>query len=225
VPTAPNADPTVEVTMAADNYALTERVAICDLLTGLGPDQPTLCQGWSTRDLAAHLVMRERRPLAAAGLVIPPLSRHTERVRQAYAARPFAELVALLHRPPRWSLTRLPALDRAVNTLEMFLHLEDIRRGQPHWQPRELPPGLARALWARISTLARLRLRRWPASVVIEASGHDAYRTGAGGEEVRLTGDPGELTIFLSGRQRAARVELTGPAGLTDRLARARLGF
>ena len=39
-----------------------------------GPDGPTLCEGWQTRDLAAHLVLRERRPDAAAGVMGGPLA-------------------------------------------------------------------------------------------------------------------------------------------------------
>ncbi|MGH3682284.1 MAG: maleylpyruvate isomerase family mycothiol-dependent enzyme, partial [Natronosporangium sp.] len=77
----------------APNYARAERLALCDLLTDLGPDQPTLCAGWTTRDLAAHLVARERRPLAAPGLILRPLAGYTERVRQSVARRPFPVLV------------------------------------------------------------------------------------------------------------------------------------
>ncbi|MGJ4074519.1 maleylpyruvate isomerase N-terminal domain-containing protein [Corynebacterium macclintockiae] len=45
-----------------------EREALANLLQQSGPDAPTLCEGWSTRDLAVHLVIREYRPDAAAGL-------------------------------------------------------------------------------------------------------------------------------------------------------------
>ncbi|MFM7872077.1 MAG: maleylpyruvate isomerase N-terminal domain-containing protein, partial [Actinomycetota bacterium] len=52
------------------NPARTERDLICDLFTNFGPDAPTLCAGWTTRDLAAHIAVRERRPDAAAGILI-----------------------------------------------------------------------------------------------------------------------------------------------------------
>jgi uncharacterized protein (TIGR03085 family) len=213
------------MTSMPHNHARDERDALCDLLAELGPDQPTLCDGWTTRDLAAHVALRERRPLAAAGIVLRPLGGYTARVQRAIAGREWTELVASLRRPPGWSPTALAPVDRAVNTLEMFLHHEDVRRAQPDRQPRELPPELAAMLWSRVRALARLRLRRFPAALVIEAPGHGQLRTGRGGEEVRLTADPGELAIFLTGRQRAARVDLTGPAPLTDRLATARLGL
>ena len=43
-------------------YAQDERAALAALLHETGPDGPTLCEGWQTRDLVAHLVLRERRP-------------------------------------------------------------------------------------------------------------------------------------------------------------------
>src|SRR5437667_638875 len=48
-----------------------ERQQLCDLFVELGPDAPTLLEPWSTRDLAAHLVLREHDHLAAPGLVLP----------------------------------------------------------------------------------------------------------------------------------------------------------
>ena len=50
------------------SYSREERRALCALLDETGPDAPTLCEGWTTGDLAAHLVLRERRPDAAAGV-------------------------------------------------------------------------------------------------------------------------------------------------------------
>ena len=48
--------------------ATLERRRFADALLEVGPDAPTLCDGWSTRDLAAHVVLRDRRPDAAGGL-------------------------------------------------------------------------------------------------------------------------------------------------------------
>jgi uncharacterized protein (TIGR03085 family) len=210
--------------MARDNHAAAERAALCDLLSALGPDQPTLCEGWRTQDLAAHLLVRERRPLSAAGIVVKPLAGHLERVQGRYAELPFPQLVEALRRPPRWSPLVLPAIDRAANTVEMFVHHEDVRRAQPGWHPRPLPESLGRAVWSRLARLDRHRVRRFRATVVMEAPGYGEIRAGAGGPEVRLRGDPGELMIFLNGRQGHARVELVGPEELTARLSRARLG-
>ena len=57
-----------------------ERRALADLFDEVGPDAPTLCGTWTTRDLVAHLLVRERRPDAAGGILIPALSKRTEKV-------------------------------------------------------------------------------------------------------------------------------------------------
>jgi uncharacterized protein (TIGR03085 family) len=211
--------------MSPVNYAAAERAALCDLMSALGPDQPTLCDGWRIRDLAAHLVVRERRPVAASGLVLKRMAGHLERVQRRFAGRPFPDLLEMLRRPPRWSPMLLPPIDRAVNTLEMFVHHEDVRRAQPDWRPRTLPADLDALLWSRVRAGARLQLRRFRAMVVIDAPGHGEVRASAEGPEVRMHGAPGELVLFLYGRQQYAEVTLTGPDELTARLQRARFGI
>jgi uncharacterized protein (TIGR03085 family) len=205
-------------------YARTERDALADLLDALGPDAPTLDEGWTTRDLAAHVVMRERRPDAAAGIVISPLRRRSERVRASLAAQPFPRLVQLVRHPPWWSPVSNPLTDALANTLELFVHHEDVRRAQHGWQPRDLPRGQQAALWRPAAAIGKARLRRFPAAILIQAPGYGETSTGAGGDRVRLVGAPGELVLFLTGRQRAARVQVDGPPAIADRLRRARLG-
>ncbi|SCF19521.1 TIGR03085 family protein [Micromonospora echinospora] len=206
-------------------YARSERQALADLMLALGPDAPTLNEGWVARDLAAHLVVRERRPDAAGGILLPPLRGYAERVRLRVAALPWAELVAQVRRPPVWSPLSNPLTDELVNTMEFFIHHEDVRRATPGWQPRDLPAGLHAVLWKRAAPLARLALRRFPASLLVQAPGHGEVRCGRGGEAVRLVGAPGELTLFLSGRQRAARVQLDGATATVERLRTAKLGL
>ncbi len=191
----------------------------------LGPDAPTLNEGWATRDLAAHLVLRERRPDAAGGILLPPLRGYAERVRRQLAARPWERLVDQVRQPPVWSPISNPLLDEAANTMEFFIHHEDVRRAQADWQPRDLPAGLQQALWKRAAGLARLTLRRFPAEVLVQAPGYGQRPAGRGGEQLRLVGAPGELVLFLSGRQRAARVQIDGPPGPADRLRDAQLGL
>ena len=57
--------------MADALFDAIERKQLADLLDELGPDAPTLLSPWTTRDLASHLVLRERDFVAAPGLVIP----------------------------------------------------------------------------------------------------------------------------------------------------------
>ena len=155
-------------------YARDERAALCSLLDDLGPAAPTLCEGWSTRDLAAHLVIREHRPDAGGGLAgRGPLAGYTRRVQGKRSQRtPFPRLVEILRQgPPRLSLFGLPGADELVNTVEFFVHHEDVRRAQPGWQPRALDPGLADDLWRRLRS-ARFFLRKVP--VGLEFAREDA---------------------------------------------------
>ncbi|WP_461013210.1 maleylpyruvate isomerase N-terminal domain-containing protein, partial [Trueperella pyogenes] len=50
------------------SFSSDERRRLADLLLAKGPDAPTLCEGWFTRDLAAHLWIREHRLDAAVGM-------------------------------------------------------------------------------------------------------------------------------------------------------------
>ena len=67
--------------MTAPSLAQQERATICDLFAELGPEAPTLCEGWTTADLAAHLVVREHRPDSGPGIVWPRLAGYTDKVR------------------------------------------------------------------------------------------------------------------------------------------------
>ncbi|SDI07548.1 TIGR03085 family metal-binding protein [Nonomuraea jiangxiensis] len=207
-------------------HARSERAALCDLLERLGPDAPTLCTGWTTYDLAAHLVLRERRPDAMGGIAIKPLAGYTASVQQRLkAGHPYPELVGLVRRPGGvYSL--LPALDEAVNSLEFFVHHEDVRRAQPSWEPRELPEDFERQIWKRVSTGTRLMLRRAPVGVVLHRLGGGVALGGPrGGDRVEVTGRAGELLLFCFGRQDHARVELTGDPKAVARLREASLGM
>ncbi|MEU4644002.1 TIGR03085 family metal-binding protein [Micromonospora sp. NPDC049460] len=206
-------------------YARSEREALADLMLTLGPDAPTVNEGWTTRDLAAHLVLRERRPDAAGGILLRPLRGYAERVRRRIAARPWPRLVEQVRRPPVWSPVSNPVTDELANTMEFFIHHEDVRRARPGWLPRDLAARLQAALWTRAAGLARLALRRFPADVFVQAPGYGALSVGRGGEPVRVVGAPGELVLFLSGRQRVARVQVDGPTALADRLRNAHLGM
>jgi len=213
------------------SYAREERTALCALLDATGPDAPTLCAGWRTRDLAAHLVLRERRPDAAAGLVVGPLARHTQRVHQALASRArFRDLVEQIRTgPPALSVFRLPGMDDRANTVEFFVHHEDVRRAADGWQPRDIAPGLTETLWQRLR-LARLILRRVPVGVelvrddVAASPGYGRVRIMASAKTpvVTVTGHPAELTLWVLGRRSAAKVRLDGSDEDVRKLERAR---
>jgi uncharacterized protein (TIGR03085 family) len=156
-------------------------------------------------------------------MFVPPVRKHGKSVQRSLAARPYAELVAMVRDVPWWSPVSNPLAEGLANTLEFFIHHEDVRRGEPGWRPRDLPRADQEALWKRAATLARFRLRRFPGTVLVQAPGFGEVSTGAGGDTVRLVGPPGELVYFLAGRQRATRVQVVGPAPLADRLRSAAL--
>ena len=136
-----------------------ERDALCDTALSVGPEAPTLCGGWDARDLVAHLLVRERGWWGpAAGIAIPPLAGVTERAMEHTARRPFPEMVERLRERPLTPY-RLPGVERLTNTLEYFVHHEDLRRAQPGWEPRDLPPGDEDELWKLLPGSARLSTR------------------------------------------------------------------
>jgi uncharacterized protein (TIGR03085 family) len=205
--------------VAPPRLAQQERETLCDLFVELGSAAPTLCEGWSTADLAAHLVVRERRPDSGPGLVWPPLAGYTERVRTAARDRmTWDELVETVRRGPPWLLR---PFDGPMNTVEFFIHVEDVRRAQDGWEPRSISPELADALWARVGPGAMAK--RVPATIVISSPGRAAKERGTG-PRLTLAGDPAELTMFGAGRQKAARVEISGDTALAAELRAASLG-
>lgn len=187
-----------------------ERAALCVLFEELGPDEPTLCEGWRTRDLAAHLVLRERRLDAAAGILLGPLAGFTRRVQDGYARRPWAELVDLVRTgPPPLSPTRIPLVDRMVNSVELFVHHEDARRAQPNWKPRDPDPARDAVAWAGVTRAGRLTLRRSPVGLVLRRPDGKEFVARRGPNTVILTGEPGELLLFAFGRD-AVHVDFEG---------------
>jgi uncharacterized protein (TIGR03085 family) len=204
------------------HFASLERAALADLMATLGPDAPTLCSGWTTRDLAAHLVVRGSRVAAAGGILIPALAGYLSSVQDRVAAKPWSQLLGEVRKRPWWAP---PPLDEAVNRVEYFVHHEDVRRAQPDWRPRRLPEILSAGLWSRVRVLAKLVLRRTPAEITVTASGHGSVVAGRGGARVDLIGEPQELLLFLMGRQENARVELAGPARVVTHMRSARYGI
>jgi uncharacterized protein (TIGR03085 family) len=207
-------------------HAKRERLLLADLLESSGPEAATLCEGWTTRDLAAHVVMRERRADAASGIIIKPLAARTERVQNEFAARPYEELIQLIRTgPPRMSPFALKPIDEAANTVEFFIHTEDVRRAQPDWTPREVDPVFADALWKRLESSARIMGRRSPVGMVLRRPNGQTVVAHKGTPVVTVTGAPGELLLFASGRQDAAKVELEGEENAVAKLRAAKLGF
>ena len=207
------------------SYSREERLALCALLDKTGPDAPTLCEGWTTGDLAAHLVLREHRPDAAAGVLGGPLAGYTARAQQRLRERiAFPDLVRMIRSgPPRLSFMALPGMDERVNAVEYFVHHEDVRRAVPDWEPREISSGESTMLWQRLR-MARFTLRHAPVGVELarddlEGDGQ-AYRITVKNATpvVTVIGSPAELTLWTTGRTAAARVRFDGTGAAVSKL-------
>lgn len=191
--------------------ARTEREALCDLALQVGETEPTLCEGWTVKDLVVHLLVRESSP-AAIGVVVPPLSRWTDLASRRLATRDFADLVERLRGgPPFYSVFALPRMDAMLNTLEFFIHHEDIRRAQPRWKPRELSAREQALLWRAASVGGKSLVRGSRVGVTVERSdtGTQAVLK-PGRSTVVVRGLPGEVALFVYGRKKHADVELSG---------------
>ncbi|MGQ4410924.1 TIGR03085 family metal-binding protein [[Kitasatospora] papulosa] len=207
-------------------HAKRERLLLADLLEAAGPEAQTLCNGWKTRDLAAHVVVRERRADAAGGILLGVLKNRLERVQAEFAAKPYEELIQLIRTgPPRMSPFGLKQLDEAANTVEFYVHAEDVRRAQPDWSQRDLDPVFADVLWSRTEKTARMMGRRSPVGLVLRRPDGLTAVAHKGAPVVTVTGEPGELLLFAAGRQDAARVDLDGDKDALARLHTAELGL
>jgi uncharacterized protein (TIGR03085 family) len=203
-----------------------ERHALCDTALAVGPDAPTLCGGWDARHLVAHLLVRENSALGAAGIAFSPMAGLTERAMEKAARAPYDEMVRKLHDP---GLTpyRLPGVERLTNTLEYFVHHEDLRRAQLGWTRRDLPREDEDELWRLLRGSAKLATRKARLPIVVRRSdrpGQEATVRG-GDDPVVATGRPSELVLLFFGRDRLCDVELDGPPESVSRLRGADLGF
>lgn len=208
--------------------ARTERAALADLFAVVGPAQPTMCAGWDTGDLMAHLLMRERRPDGMAGLVVPRLAGWTDRISQGYRARPWAEQVALLRSGPhRWNPISWGPVDAAVNGGELFIHHEDVRRGGTDWQPRDLDSETAKAVDGLLTSfVAKAALRKVGVGVTARVTDPGRERDvvlKSGAPMAIVSGPAAEILLWASGRSHV-KVARSGAAEAIKALDAADLG-
>jgi uncharacterized protein (TIGR03085 family) len=201
-----------------------ERAALVETMRVVGPEAPTLCGDWTTRDLAAHLVVREGRLDTTPGIAIPFLAGYTEKVRRQTAESTDWEV--LLDKvgsgPPLYSPFKI--FDPVANMGEMFIHHEDVRRAQAGWEPRPLDDATVRALGRGLPIMARLTLAKAPARVTVRTpQGKDLVTVGRG-PELTISGEPQELLLFISGRD-AVRLTFDGDAALVDGVRASRRGL
>ncbi|OZF43420.1 TIGR03085 family protein [Rhodococcus sp. 14-1411-2a] len=182
------------------SLAQDERSQLVQTLLDVGPDAPTLCGEWTAADLAAHLVVRERRLDASPGIFLSPLAGYTERVQRSVADKPFTTVVEDIRTgPPMWSPFAL--LDPLINLGEMFVHHEDLRRAGESWSRRVLPAAVETRLWPQVRLIGRAGHRSAPIPVHVRTpDGRTATFKGGSGPGVTVVGEPSELLLYAFGR-------------------------
>jgi uncharacterized protein (TIGR03085 family) len=214
--------------MSGLRFDAQERIALCDVFEQLGGDVPTMLEGWTAHDLAAHLVLRERDLIAGPCIVLPgPFQRFAERRRVRLAdKREFGWLVARIRSGPPPGFFRIGWVRSFPNLNEFFIHHEDVRRANG-LGPRTLTPALEAALWRNLRRGSRYLSRRLrQVGLEIRWAGTDERITVRRGEPtVRLSGSPGELLLYLFGRQAVARLEVTGPTEAVATVHRTHFGM
>src|SRR5262249_60472037 len=119
----------------------------------------------------------------------------------------------------------MPVVRESVNLLEYVIHHEDVRRAQSGWQPREVAPELADAVWSRLRVIGRMLFRKAPVGVRIRRDGGEPTRVRSGAPEVVVTGEPIELALLAYNRRDVARVTFEGDPDAINRLRVSALGL
>lgn len=210
--------------MPRASTAAAERQALVRALREKGPTAHTLCAGWNAHDLAAHVVARDSRPHLIVGRELPVVGSRAQRQYRSIEKLSFAELVDRIEAGvPSWHPARSRAVDDAMNTLEFFVHTEDVLRGddpsagadagpegssalQPH--RRRLSPSLQRRLWKQVSrTLLMAAARKRRRRITYISPGYGSVTHGASRDPmISLEGAPSELVLWAFGRQSVAEV-------------------
>ncbi|GAA4370873.1 TIGR03085 family metal-binding protein [Paeniglutamicibacter cryotolerans] len=206
------------------------RQVLAEVLLAAGPTAATLCAGWETRHLAAHLVLREHSPLAA-GILVRQLAQRMERELENLAAEAltpagFATLVRRFEAGPgRFSPLAIPPLDQATNLMEYFIHTEDVRRASDRWVPRALDARYSELLWRNLIGRAALMYRGSDVGIILVRPDGIRHVVRKAGTSVAISGAPSELVLHASGRGAQALVTFEGSPEAIALLATAHLSL
>lgn len=191
-----------------------EREKLAELMLELGPDAPTLCEGWTTYDLAAHLFIREHRTHLAGGYVVSALKDLTRSAQQKVKQQESYE-----HLVNEWTAgppLHIKPLDSFMNVSENFIHHEDVRRGSGTVEPREFSRAVETKLMGAAKMMGKMALTSSDVPVVLTPPNHPPVTLGGkrgvaeqGDRVVRVKGEPGELLLWVTGRD-AVQVEIEG---------------
>jgi uncharacterized protein (TIGR03085 family) len=205
-----------------------ERSELCDRFDALGPDAPTLCAGWTTADLAAHLVVRERHPTAMPGVLFERFAGPTKRAMAGELERHgYAGVVQRVRSGPPPGPLRIPPVRYVANLIEFTIHHEDVRRANGDG-PRTDRVDLDDAVWRLLRRAAPLMVAKArPEDVTLEAcrGDGDVISAGRGRRTVVVAGEPVEVLLYLYGRTGAAQVLLDGDPEAVAAVNRASFGI
>ncbi|MBN9643293.1 TIGR03085 family metal-binding protein [Corynebacterium mendelii] len=183
-----------------------ERKELGNLLLDKGPEAPTCCEGWNTRSLAVHLLLRENNPVALAGLFVAPLEKYHGDKTDQLLRRNYQDVVKeWMTGAPVWNPLRY--IDKQANTAEYFVHHEDVRRAEEGWQPRSLRTQDLSELYQALKFIAPVMLKKSSKPVIVQPDGFDrivcADRStvaAKGNDVVRIAGPVPEILLYCYGR-------------------------
>lgn len=181
------------------------RLALAETLLAAGPNASTLCDGWKTRHLVAHLVIRERSVLAA-GVIFKPLSKKLdakidELANSAQTPESYASLIRTFRSgPAKYSPFAIDKVDQAANLSEYFIHTEDVRRARGQWAPRVLDKQYTEMLWQSLIRMSRVAFRKAPVGIILTRPDGQRHVAKKAPNAVSITGPVTELMMYSFGR-------------------------
>lgn len=207
------------------------REVLAETLLAAGPGAPTLCAGWRTQELAAHLYLRERNAGVGLGLLLKPFNRASDKATFKLAEKSgspeaYAKLVGQFRAgPPALSPMKIKAVDESSNLIEYFIHTEDIRRATDRWAPRALDEEYSAALWDELVKRAAILYRGVDLGIVLVQPAGPRHVAKRAAVSVAIVGEPGELLMHAHGRTRQALVTFEGQPDAVALLQTAEVGL
>lgn len=207
------------------------REVLAETLLAAGPGSPTLCEGWRTQELAAHLFLREHKPAVAINLLVKAWNKNADKAtaalgEQSTSPDAYAALVAKFRAGPgKFSPMSLPKVDRSANLIEYLVHTEDVRRATERWAPRALDANYSDALWGQLVKNAAILYRGVDLGIVLVNPAGERHVAKRAPVSVAIIGEPAEILLHANGRVGQALVSFEGQPDAVALLQTAEVGF
>lgn len=207
------------------------REFLAETLLAAGPDSETLCAGWNTKELAAHLYLREHNAGVGLGLLLKPFNKVSDKAtarlaQESATPEAYARLLGKFRAgPPALSPLKIPAVDESANLTEFFVHAEDVRRATDRWAPRALDEDYSDALWDELVKRAAILYRSVDLGIVLVRPSGPRHVAKRAPVSVAIVGEPGELLMHAHGRTSHALVTFEGQPDAVALLKTAEVGL